>query len=143
MKNKLAKTTAIIGLALGSGVIGYAASNAFQDLDTIKANFNTVLQYGQTKSQRVSELESQLSNNTRTQDQLKAEIEQIKSDKQKEIEAKQREIEAKQQEIKTKQQEADSLRQQLNTVQNDKEQLEQRVSELRQYTDQKVGELGK
>ncbi|HHX8771685.1 TPA: hypothetical protein ACVPIW_000508 [Enterococcus faecium] len=89
MKNKLAKTTAIIGLALGSGVIGYAASNAFQDLDTIKANFNTVLQYGQTKSQRVSELESQLSNNTRTQEQLKAEIEQIKSDKQKEIEAKQ------------------------------------------------------
>lgn len=136
MKNKLAKTTAIIGLALGSGVIGYAASNAFQDLDTIKANFNTVLQYGQTKSQRVSELESQLSDNTRTQEQLKAEIEQIKSDKQKEIEAKQREIEAKQQE-------ADSLRQQLNTVQNDKEQLEQRVSELRQYTDQKVGELGK
>lgn len=143
MKNKLVKTIAIIGLALGSGVIGYAASNAFQDLDTIKANFNTVLQYGQTKSQRVSELELQLSNNTRTQEQLKAEIEQIKSDKQKEIEAKQREIEQKQKEIATKQQEADSLRQQLNTVQNDKEQLEQRVSELRQYTDQKVGELGK
>lgn len=136
MKNKLAKTTAIIGLALGSGVIGYAAGNAFQDLDTIKANFNTVLQYGQTKSQRVSELESQLSNNTRTQDQLKAEIEQIKSDNQKEIEQ-------KQQEIATKQQEADSLRQQLSTVQNENEQPEQRVSELRQYTDQKVGELGK
>ena len=88
IENKLAKTTAIIGLALGSGVIGYAASNAFQDLDTIKANFNTVLQYGQTKSQRVSELESQLSNNILTQEQLKAEIEQIKSDKQKEIEQK-------------------------------------------------------
>lgn len=70
LKNKLAKTTVIIGLALGSGVIGYAASNAFQDLDTIKANFNTVLQYGQTKSQRVSELESQLSNNTRTQEEI-------------------------------------------------------------------------
>ena len=133
----------VIGIFLGGGVIGYATSVAFNNLDSIRANFDTVLQYGKTKAQRVSELESQLSQNGNEQIRLKAEIEQIKADKERAVADKQKEIEAKQIEINNKQQEADSLRTQLDAMKSEKEQLEQKVDELKRYTDEKVSELPK
>lgn len=141
MKKKLLTIATVIGIFLGGGVIGYAASLAFNNLDAIRTNFDTVFQYGKTKAQRVTELESQLSQNTNTQDQLKAEIERIKADKDKAVADKQKEIDAKQKEVDAKQQEADALRQQLDASKSEKEQLEQKIDELKRYTDQKVGEL--
>ena len=137
--------TALIGISLllGGGAIGYAVSNAFLDVDGIRANFNTVFEYGKTKSQKVTELESQLNTNTETQEKLMAEIEQIRLDNQKNLDDKQKEIDAKQREVDAKQQEADNLRQQLDSIRTEKEQLEQKVRELKQYTDDKVKELPK
>ena len=120
MKNKLAKTTAIIGLALGSGFIGYAASNAFQDLDTIRGELRHSLAIwpNEIAAQVRTRITAIQQHSYTRPAESRNRANQIRQAK--EIEAKQREIEAKQQEIATKQQEADSLRQQLSTMQNDK-----------------------
>lgn len=143
MKKKMFFAMVVIGIFLGGGAIGYAASIGFDSLESIRENFNTVLQYGKTKAQRVSELESELFQNENEQNRLEAEIEQIKKDKEKAINDKQKEIDSKQKEVNAKQKEADTLRTQLDNMKSEKEQLEQKINELKRYTDQKVSELPK
>ena len=54
MKNKVKKTSVkvmvALGLLLGGGIIGFAASSALPNLDAIQANFDAV--FNQVKTQK-------------------------------------------------------------------------------------------
>lgn len=156
MKNKVKKTSVkvmvALGLLLGGGIIGFAASSALPNLDAIQANFDAVFNQVKTQKSANAELTNKLANNKQEQEQLNNQINDLKnqlkdkdntiSGKQQEIAGKQQELANKQQELDRKQQEADALRQQVDATKGEKEQLEQRIAQLKQYTDQKVNELG-
>lgn len=141
MKNKTKKVviTALVALALlfGGVIIGYASSNVFANLDAIKVNFDKVLNIGKSQKQTISDLQNKLSQNGNSQEQLRNQI----LDLQNNVGAKQSEIDAKQKALDAKQREYDSLKQQMDGMKPDKDQLENKIGELKNYTDQKVREV--
>lgn len=141
MKNKTKKVViaVLVALALlfGGAIVGYAASNGFANLDSIKVNFDKVLNIGKSQKQTISDLQNQLSQNGNSQEQLRNQI----LDLQNAVGSKQSEIDAKQKEIESKQREYDSLKQQMDGMKSDKDQLENKIGELKNYTDQKVREV--
>lgn len=140
MKNKKKIIiTVLVALALlfSGGIIGYAASSAFSNLDAIKANFDKVLNIGKSQKQTISDLQNKLSQNSNTQEQLKNQI----LDLQNNVGAKQSEIDAKQKALDTKQRDYDKLQQQMDSVKSNNDQLENKITELKNYTDQKVREI--
>lgn len=141
MKNKTKKLviTVLVALALlfGGAIVGYAATNDFANLDAIKANFDKVLNIGKSQKQTISDLQNQLSQNGNSQEQLRNQI----RDLQNAVGSKQSEIDAKQKQLDSKQREYDSLKQQMDGMKSDKDQLENKIFELKNYTDQKVREV--
>ena len=140
MKNKKKIIiTVLVALALlfSGGIIGYAASNGFTNLDAIKANFDKVLSIGKSQKQTISDLQNKLSQNENIQEQLKNQIIELQNN----VNGKQSEIDAKQKEIDAKQREYDKLQQKIDGIKSDNDQLENKIAELKSYTDQKVREI--
>lgn len=150
------KLLIIIALLFTGGATTYAAINYLGLLDNIQQDFNTVLNWGQGKEQKVAELEQQLEQNNNDSTNLQAEIDRLKqdiqqahadreravADKQAEIDQKQIEIGIKQTELNAKQQELDAIRNELNQTVGSKQQLEQRIVDLEAYTSGVVEGLG-
>lgn len=140
MKNKkkiIITVLVALSLLFGGAIIGYASSNVFANLDMIKANFDKVLNIGKSQKQTISDLQNKLSQNSNTQEQLKNQI----LDLQNNVNGKQSEIDAKQKALDAKQREYDSLKQQMDGMKSDKYQLENKIAELKNYTDQKAREV--
>lgn len=140
MKNKkkiIITVSVALSLLFGGGIIGYAASNGFANLDVIKVNFDKVLNIGKSQKQTITDLQNKLSQNGNIQEQLKNQI----LDLQNNVNGKQSEIDAKQKELDTKQREYDKLQQQMDSVKNNNDQLENKIDELKNYTDQRVREI--
>ena len=137
-KNKIIITVLVaLALLFGGGIIGYASSNGFANLDAIKANFDKVLNIGKSQKQTISELQNKLNQNDNAQEQLKNQI----LDLQNNVNGKQSEIDAKQKDLDAKQREYDKLQQQMDSVKDNNDQLENKISELKNYTDQKAREI--
>lgn len=140
MKNKkkiIITVLVALSLLFGGGIIGYAASNGFANLDAIKANFDKVLNIGKSQKQTIGYLQNKLSQNDNSQEQLKNQI----LDLQNNVNSKQSEIDAKQKDLDAKQREYDKLQQQMDSVKSNNDQLENKIAELKNYTDQKVREI--
>ena len=140
MKNKKKIIiTVLVALALlfSGGIIGYAASNGFTNLDAIKANFDKVINIGKSQKQTISDLQNKLSQNDNSQEQLKNQI----LDLQNNVNSKQSEIDAKQKDLDAKQREYDKLQQQMDSMNSENDQLENKIADLKSYTDQKVREI--
>lgn len=140
MKNKnkiIIAVLVVLALLFSGGIIGYAASNGFANLDAIKANFDKVLSIGKSQKQTIGDLQNKLSQNNNSQEQLKNQI----IDLQNNVNVKQSEIDAKQKDLDAKQREYDKLQQQIDSVKNNNDQLENKIFELKNYTDQKVSEI--
>ncbi len=74
MKNKkkiIIAVLVVLTLLFSGGIIGYAASNGFANLDAIKANFDKVLSVGKSQKQTINDLQNKLSQNNNIQEQLK------------------------------------------------------------------------
>lgn len=140
MKNKtkiIITVLVVLALLFSGGIIGYAASNGFTNLDTIKANFDKVLSIGKSQKQTISDLQSKLNQNDNSQEQLRNQI----IDLQNNVNGKQSEIDAKQKDLDTKQREYDKLQQQIDSMNSENDQLENKIADLKSYTDQKVREI--
>lgn len=140
MKNKkkiIITASVALALLFSGGIIGYAASNGFANLDAIKANFDKVLNIGKSQKQTISELQNKLSQNDNAQEQLKNQI----LDLQNNVNSKQSVIDAKQKDLDTKQREYDKLQKQIDSMESENDQLENKIFELKNYTDQRVREI--
>lgn len=140
MKNKkkiIITVLVAFTLLFSGGIIGYAASNGFANLDAIKANFDKVLNIGKSQKQTISDLQNKLSQNDNSQEQLKNQI----IDLQNNVNGKQSEIDAKQKVLDAKQREYDKLQQQMDSVKDNNDQLENKIADLKSYTDQKAREI--
>lgn len=140
MKNKKKIIiTVLVALALlfSGGIIGYAASNGFANLDVIKANFDKVLNIGKSQKQTISELQNKLSQNDNAQEQLKNQIINLQNN----VDGKQSVIDEKQKVLDAKQREYDKLQQQIDSMKSENDQLENKIFEIKNYTDQKVSEI--
>ena len=152
-RNKAILTGASL-LMVGT-VTGYAATNIFGNLDTIRENYDITFNFAKSQKQKADELQRQLDNESGNKEQLqneinnlKSEIENIKtnhaqeiSNKQAEISAKQNEIDAKQQEVNQKQESINQLNNELGQLNGELAQVEARVAELLNYTNDRTNEL--
>ena len=152
-RNKLILTGATL-LTLG-GVTGYAATNIFGNLDTIRENYDITFNFAKSQKQKVEDLQRQLDNESGNKEQLQNEINNLKSEieniktnhaqeitnKQAEITAKQDEINAKQQEVNEKQESINQLNNQLGELNGQMAQVEARVNVLLNYTNDRTSEL--
>lgn len=154
MKKKSVLVLAIVMLLVGGGV-GYASSMIFDNLNTIKVNFDSVFGIAKRQKDDIKQLTDKLSSAQTGKDELeheigrlKADIESIKtnhtteiSNKQAEIAAKQEEIGRKQEEVNQKQNTINDLTSQLSNSNSQLSQAEAKVVELMNYTSDKVNEL--
>ena len=152
-RNKLILTGATL-LTIG-GATGYAATNIFGNLDTIRENYDITFNFAKSQKQKADELQTKLDNESGNKEQLqneinnlKSEIENIKenhaqeiSNKQAEITAKQEEINAKQQEVNQKQESINQLNNELGQLNGELAQVEAKVIELLNHTNNGVQEL--
>ena len=152
-RNKLILTGVSL-LTLGT-VTGYAATNIFGNLDAIKENYNITFEFAKSQKQKVEDLQRQLDNESGNKEQLQNEINNLKSEienikqnhaieitnKQAEIAAKQDEINAKQQEVNEKQESINQLNNQLSNLNGELAQVEAKVIELLNYTNDRTNEL--
>ena len=154
MKKKIKLLSATALLMVG-GATGYAATNIFGDLDTIRENYDITVNFAKTQKQKVSELQQELENEAGNKEQLQSEINQLKADieniesnhdveitnKNAEIQSKQDEINAKQQEVNQKQESINQLNNELGQLTGELAQVEAKVSELLNYTNDRTSEL--
>ena len=152
-RNKLILTGATL-LTLGTAT-GYAATNIFGNLDAIKENYDTTFNFAKSQKQKVEDLQRQLDNESGNKEQLQNEINNLKSEienikqnhaieitnKQAEIAAKQDEINAKQQEVNEKQESINQLNNQLSNLNGELAQVEAKVIELLNHTNDRTNEL--
>ena len=152
-RNKLTLTGATL-LTLG-GVTGYAATNIFGNLDTIRENYDITFNFAKSQKQKVEDLQRQLDNESGNKEQLQNEINRLETEiqniktnhaqeitnKQAEITAKQNEIDAKQQEVDQKQESINQLNNQLGELNGQLSQVEAEVNNLLNYTNQRTSEL--
>ena len=149
--NKTKKTLIAIGLLSLGGVTGYAASNAFANLDNIQSNFDTVFNVATSNKSKADQLQRDLEvekQKLRDQENVVGDMRNQLLDKDNLINAKEQEIEAKRQalaiaetNLAEQRGRVESLQQELTESQNQLAQVEQRVLELSNYTDSKVNEL--
>lgn len=151
---KSAVALLVSGTLLG-GVVGYAGSTIFDNLNSIRSNFDAVFNIAKTNEQKAADLKYQLANATSDKAQLeqsieylKQDIEQIKNNHSVEITNKNAEIQSKQDEINAKQEEVNAKQNTINQLTNDLSnatsqlaQAEAEVSALLNYTSSKVNEL--
>ena len=151
--NKLILTGATL-LTVG-GVTGYAATNIFGNLDTIRENYDITFEFAKSQKQKADELQTKLDNESGNKEQLQNEIDNLKSEieniktnhaqeitnKQAEIKAKQDEINLKQQEVNQKQESINQLNNELGQLNGELAQVEAKVSELLNHTNNGVQEL--
>lgn len=154
MKKRIKLLSATALLMVG-GVTGYAATNIFGDLDTIRENYDITFNFGKAQKQKVSELQQQLESEAGGKEQLQAEINQLKADieniesnhaveitnKNAEIKAKQEEINAKQQEVNAKQEAINQLNNELGQLSGELAQVEAQVTDLLNHTNDRTQEL--
>ena len=152
-RNKALLTGATL-LTLGT-VTGYAATNIFGNLDTIRENYDITFNFAKSQKQKADDLQQQLDNESGNKEQLQNEINNLKSEieniktnhaqeitnKQAEISAKQEEINAKQQEVDQKQESINELNSQLGELNGQLSQVEAEVNNLLNYTNQRTSEL--
>ena len=152
-RNKLILIGATL-LTVG-GVTGYAATNIFGNLDTIRENYDITFEFAKSQKQKADELQTKLDNEFGNKEQLQNEIDNLKSEienikqnhateitnKQAEIEAKQDEINAKQQEVNQKQESINQLNNELGELKGQLSQVEAEVNNLLNYTNQRTNEL--
>ena len=153
-KRNKAILTGVTLLTIG-GATGYAATNIFGNLDTIKQNYDITFNFAKSQKQKADELQQRLDNESGNKEQLQNEINNLKSEienikenhaqeitnKQAEISAKQEEINAKQQEVNQKQEIINGLNNELGQLNGELAQVESKVSELLNYTNDKTSEL--
>ena len=153
-KRNKAILTGMALLTLGTAT-GYAATNIFGNLDTIRENYDITFNFAKSQKQKADELQHKLNQESGNKEQLqneinnlKSEIENIKtnhaqeiSNKQAEIEAKQDEINSKQQEVNQKQESINQLNNELGQLNGELAQVEAKVSELLNYTNDRTSEL--
>ena len=137
------------------GVTGYAATNIFGNLDTIRENYDITFNFAKSQKQKADELQTKLDNESGNKEQLQNEINNLKSEiedikanhateianKQAEIKAKQDEINAKQQEVNQKQETINQLNNELGQLNGELAQVEARVVDLLNHTNNGVQEL--
>lgn len=154
MKKRIKLLSATALLMVG-GVTGYAATNIFGDLDTIRENYDITFNFAKTQKQKVSELQQELENEAGNKERLQSEINQLKADieniesnhaveitnKNAEIKAKQDEINAKQQEVNAKQEAINQLNGELGQLNGELDQVEAQVTDLLNHTNNGVNEL--
>ena len=153
-KHKKAILTGATLLTLGT-VTGYAATNIFGNLDSIKENYDITFRFAQNQKQKVTELQQQLDNESGNKEQLQNEINRLENEienikknhaqeitnKQAEITAKQEEINAKQQEVNQKQESINQLNNELGQLNGELAQVEAKVNGLLNYTNDRTNEL--
>ena len=141
-------------LTLGT-VTGYATTNIFGNLDTIKENYNITFNFAKNQKQKADELQRKLNQESGNKEQLQNEINNLKDEienikqnhateianKQAEITAKQEEINAKQQEVNQKQETINQLNNELGQLNGELAQVEAKVSELLTYTNDRTSKL--
>ena len=152
-RNKVLLTGATL-LTLGTAT-GYAATNIFGNLDSIKENYDITFRFAQNQKQKATELQQELNQESGNKEQLQNEIDNLKSEieniktnhvveitnKQAEITNKQKEIDAKQQEVNDKQESINQLNNQLGELNGQLSQVEAEVNNLLNYTNQRTNEL--
>ena len=152
-RNKLILIGATL-LTVG-GVTGYAATNIFGNLDTIRENYDITFEFAKSQKQKADELQTKLDNEFGNKEQLQNEIDNLKSEienikenhaqeitnKQAEITAKQEEINAKQQEVNQKQESINQLNNELGQLNGELAQVEAVVTDLLNHTNNGVYEL--
>ena len=152
-RNKLILTGATL-LTIG-GVTGYAATNIFGNLDTIRENYDITFNFAKNQKQKVNELQQKLIQESGNKEQLQNEINQLKTDieniktnhateitnKNAEIQFKQEEINSKQQEVNQKQESINQLNNELGQLNGELAQVEAKVTELLNYTNDRTSEL--
>ena len=153
-KRNKAILTGVTLFTVGAGT-GYAATNIFGNLDTIRENYDITFNFAKTQKQKADELQQQLDNESGNKEQLQNEINNLKSEienikenhaqeitnKQAEITAKQEEINAKQQEVNQKQETINQLNNELGQLNGELAQVEAVVDDLLNHTNNGVQEL--
>lgn len=153
-KRNKAILTGVSLLTLG-GVTGYAATNIFGNLDSIRENYDVTFNFAKSQKQKADELQQQLDSESGNKEQLQNEINSLKSEienikqnhaieitnKQAEITNKQKEIADKQQEVNEKQESINQLNNQLGELNGQLSQVEAEVNNLLNYTNQRTSEL--
>ena len=124
---KLFKKSAITGAIMTLGLaVGFAASTAIQDLDSIKENFNILLSINGTNSATIDTLDQTISD-------LNAEITRLEQNQNNS--GKQAQIDALTEQVAELTAERDAL------LSNTGE-LEMKITELKNYTDEVIVEVG-
>ena len=153
-KHNKAILTGMALLTLGTAT-GYAATNIFGNLDTIRENYDITFNFAKSQKQKADELQTKLDNESGNKEQLQNEINNLKSEienikenhaqeitnKQAEITAKQEEINSKQQEVNQKQETINQLNNELGELKGQLSQVEAEVNNLLNYTNQRTNEL--
>lgn len=154
MKKRIKLLSATALLMVG-GVTGYAATNIFGNLDTIKQNYDITFNFAKSQKQKADELQQKLNQESGNKEQLQIEINDLKSDienikrdhaieitnKQAEITKKQNEINAKQQEVNEKQESINQLNNELGQLTGELAQVEAQVTDLLNHTNDRTQEL--
>lgn len=154
-KIKKSAIALLVSGALLGGVVGYAGSTIFENLDQIRDNFDFVFNIAKTNEQKAKELQDEITQNVSDKTQLEQQIAQLKNEietiknnhaaeitnKNTEIQSKQDEITQKQAEIDAKQATINDLTNQLSASQSQLSQAEAKVIELLNHTTSKVREL--
>ena len=123
---KLFKKSAITGAIMTLGLaVGFAASTAIQDLDSIKENFNILLSINGTNSATIDTLDQTISD-------LNAEITRLEQNQNNS--GKQAQIDALTEQVAELTAERDGLL-------TDTGELEMKITELKNYTDSAIGEV--
>ena len=123
---KLFKKSAITGAIMTLGLaVGFAASTAMQDLDSIKENFNILLSINGTNSATIDTLDQTISD-------LNAEITRLEQNQNNS--GKQAQIDALTEQVAELTAERDGLL--TNTGE-----LEMKITELKNYTDSAISEV--
>lgn len=159
-RNKVLLTGATL-LTLG-GVTGYAATNIFGNLETIKDNYDITFNFAKSQKQKAEELQTKLNQESGNKEQLQNEINKLETDienlktthaaeitnknaeinnKQIEINAKQDEINAKIEEVNEKQASINQLNNELGKLNGELAQVNAKVIDLLNHTNNGVQEL--